>query len=76
MRCHDQRQEARRSAGVADHPDRMRLQPFAGDGGVDVSYLVVPEDIYIEPREFGCLRDAEEWAAGLCCSYEIREARW
>lgn len=36
----------------------------------------IPEDIYIEPREFGCLRDAEEWAAGLCCSYEIKEARW
>ena len=40
------------------------------------SYLVAPEDIDIEPREFGCLRDAEDWAAGLCCSYEIRTSEW
>jgi len=37
-----------------------------------MQWIVIPEDPYLPPREFSSLTAAEEWAAGLCCSYEIR----
>ena len=36
-------------------------------------WVVIPEDPYLPRREFNSLTAAEEWAAGLCCSYIIEK---
>ena len=37
-----------------------------------MQWIVIPEDPYLPPQEFSSLNAAEEWAAGLCCSYIIQ----
>lgn len=36
------------------------------------NFYVIPDDPDMAPRGFYTYSAAEEWAAGLCCSYDIR----
>jgi len=38
-------------------------------------WTVFPEDPDILPQDFESLREAQEWADELCCSYTIEEAQ-
>ena len=39
-------------------------------------YIVHPDDEDVPGGVFGSRHDAEDYAAGLCCSYWIEEVVW
>ena len=39
-------------------------------------WIVIPDDPDMEPKSFKSVYAAEDYAAGLCCSYDIQLVRY